>query len=117
MLVTGVPSSTSITVDVNEEGVSDEDGFIRYGFAKTYGIYSARKPSFGDYVAYDNYVQFVSAEIPQEMTDILTMNLDRTFYPTVESYLAELYATASREIVRTIAFSLYAGRSSEYTTA
>lgn len=115
MLVVAIPAPGQITVDVNTSGVTATDEFIRFGFAKTYGEYSARSTEFNDYVPYDNYVQFVSAEIDQEKTDILTNNLDRLFYATTKDYLKELYAEASRVIIRTIIYSLYAGRSQVYT--
>ncbi|HPC34073.1 MAG TPA: hypothetical protein PLP73_00275 [Candidatus Absconditabacterales bacterium] len=115
MLVVDVPTPGQVTVDVNTSGVTTGDEFIRFGFAKTYGEYSARSTEFNDYVPYDNYVQFVSAEIDQEKTDILTNNLDRLFYATTKDYLKELYAEASRVIIRTIVYSLYAGRSQVYT--
>jgi hypothetical protein len=41
--------------------------------------------------------------------------LDRLFYATTNDYLKELYAEASRVIIKTIIFSLYAGRSQVYT--
>ena len=115
MLVVGIPSAGKIEVDVNTSGVTSGDEFIRFGFAKTYGQYSARSTQFNDYIPFDNYVQFVSAEIPSDRTDVLTNNLDRLFYPTTNDYLKELYAEASRTIVRTIIFSLYTGRSQSYT--
>jgi len=37
------------------------------------------------------------------------------FYATTKDYLKELYAEASRVIIRTIVYSLYAGRSQVYT--
>lgn len=115
MLVVGVPTPGTIVVDVNTSGVGNGDEFIRFGFAKTYGQYSARSTGFNDYVPYDNYVQFVSAEIPSDKTDILTNNLDRLFYATVNEYIKELYAEASRTIIKTIIYSLYAGRAQAYT--
>lgn len=115
MLVVDATTPGTVTVDVNASGVTSGDEFIRFGFAKTYGQYSARSTQFNDYVPYDNYVQFVSAEIDSSKTDILTNNLDRLFYPTTNDYLKELYAEASRVIIKTIIFSLYAGRSQVYT--
>ena len=115
MMVIDVPSAGTIEVDVNTSGVTSGDEFIRRGFAKTYGVYSARTSQFNDYIPYDNYVQFVSAEIPEDKTDILTNNLDRLFYATTNDYLKELYAEASRTIMKTIIYSLYAGRSQVYT--
>lgn len=115
MLVTAATTPGTITVDVNPSWVTDEDEFIRFWFAKTYGEYSARAIQFNDYVPYDNYVQFVSAEIPSDKTDILTNNLDRLFYSTTNDYIKELYAEASRVIIKTIIYSLYAGRSQAYT--
>lgn len=115
MLVVDASTPGTVTVDVNASGVTTGDEFIRFGYAKTYGQYSARSIQFNDYVPYDNYVQFVSAEIPADKTDILTNNLDRLFYATTNDYLKELYAEASRTIIRTIIYSLYAGRSQVYT--
>ena len=115
MLVVDVPTPGTITVDVNTSGVTNGDEFIRWGFAKTYGQYSARGQQFNDYIPYDNYIQFVSAEIPSDKTDVLTNNLDRLFYPTTNDYLKELYAEASRTIIKTIIYSLYAGTSQAYT--
>ena len=115
MLVVGIPVAGQIEVDVNTSGVGPGDEFIRRGFAKTYGTYSARVTQGNDYIPFDNYVQFVSAEIPSDKTDILTNNLDRLFYPTTNDYLKELYADASRVIMKTIIYSLYAGRSQTYT--
>ena len=115
MMVVDATTPGTITVDVNTSGVSNLDEFIRRGFAKTYGIYSARTTQFNDYIPYDNYVQFVSAEISSDKTDVLTNNLDRLFYATTNDYIKELYAEASRTIMKTIIYSLYAGRSSVYT--
>lgn len=115
MLVVDASTPGTVVVDVNASGVTSGDEFIRFWFAKTYGQYSARSTQFNDYVPYDNYVQFVSAEIDSSKTDILTNNLDRLFYPTTNDYLKELYAEASRVIIKTIIFSLYAGRSQVYT--
>lgn len=115
MLVVDASIPGTVTVDVNTSGVTLGDEFIRFGFAKTYGQYSVESTTFNDYVPYDNYIQFVSAEIPSDRTDILTNNLDRLFYATTNDYLKELYAEASRVIIRTIIYSLYAGRSQVYT--
>lgn len=115
MTVIAIPAVGQIEVDVNASWVTSGDEFIRWGFAKTYGEYSARSTQFNDYIPYDNYVQFVSAEIPSDKTDILTNNLDRLFYATTNDYLKELYAEASRVIVKAIIYSLYAGRSQVIT--
>lgn len=115
MLVVDATTPGTITVDVNTTGITSGDEFIRRGFAKTYGQYSARAVQFNDYIPYDNYIQFVSSEIPSDKTDVLTNNLDRLFYPTTNDYLKELYAEASRVIIKTIIFSLYAGVSQAYT--
>lgn len=115
MLVVGIPAAGQVEVDVNTSGVLAQDEFIRFGFAKTYGQYSARVTQGNDYIPFDNYIQFVSAEIPADKTDVLTNNLDRLFYPTTNDYLKELYADASRVIMKTIIYSLYAGRSQVYT--
>lgn len=113
MMVVDATTPGTITVDANVSGVTAGDKFVRFGFAKTYGEYSARSIGFNDYIPVENYIQFVSAEIPADRTDILTNNLDRLFYPTVNAYLAELYAEASREIVRTIIFSFYVGKAAK----
>lgn len=114
MLVTDV-SGTTVTVYELLNDVATTDHFLIIGFAKTYGEYSARAKDFNDYVAYDNYVQFCSAEIPEEKTDILTNNLDRLFYPTVKDYLKELYAEASRTIIKTMIYSLYVWKAQKVT--
>lgn len=115
MLVIDIPTPGTIEVDVNTTWVTSGNEFIRRWFAKTYGEYSARTAQMNDYIPFDNYVQFVSAEIPADKTDVLTNNLDRLFYPTTNDYLKELYAEASRTIMKTIIYSLYAGRSQVYT--
>lgn len=116
MLVTNV-SGSSVTVNALYNDITAAtDKFLLVGFAKTYGEYSARAKDLNDYIPYDNYVQFCSAEIPEEKTDILTNNLDRLFYPTVKDYLKELYAEASRTIIKTMIYSLYVWVASEVTT-
>ena len=117
MLVTAV-AGTSVTVyELLNDVTAATDHFLIVWFAKTYGEYSARAKDFNDYIAYDNYVQFCSAEIPAEKTDILTNNLDRLFYPTVKDYLKELYAEASRTIIKTMIYSLYIGKAQKVTVS
>lgn len=117
MLVTAV-AWTSVTVyELLNNVTAATDHFLIIGFAKTYGEYSARAKDFNDYVAYDNYIQFCSAEIPEDKTDILTNNLDRLFYPTVKDYLKELYAEASRTIIKTMIYSLYVGKAQKVTVS
>lgn len=114
MLVTNVAGST-VTVYELLNDVAATDSFLIIWFAKTYGEYSARAKDGNDYVAYDNYIQFCSAEIPEDKTDILTNNLDRLFYPNVKDYLKELYAEASRTIIKTMIYSLYVGKAQKVT--
>lgn len=117
MLVTAV-AGTSVTVaELLNNVTAATDHFLIVGFAKTYGEYSARAKDFNDYIAYDNYIQFCSAEIPEDKTDILTNNLDRLFYPTVKDYLKELYAEASRTIIKTIVYSFYCGVAQKVTVS
>lgn len=116
MLVTNVSWTTVTVNELHNDITAASDKFLLVGFAKTYGEYSARAKDFNDYVTYDNYVQFCSAEIPEDKTDVLTNNLDRLFYPTVKDYLKELYAEASRTIIKTMVYSLYVWKAQEVTT-
>ena len=112
MLVTDVDGN-EITVDANTKWVTSWDEFVRYGFAKTYGEYSARKIDFNEAEQFENYFQFTAEEIPETKTDILTNNLSRLFYDKTDDYIKELFAEASRGIVRTRMYSFYAGRPKE----
>lgn len=113
MLVVAV-AGAAVTVDQNLSGVTTADAFIRYGFAKTYGIYSAHKKDLNDATEYNNYVQFTSEELDEDKTDVLTNNLNRLFFPSTNDYLkSELFAPASRRILLTMLYGLYAGRPTE----
>lgn len=109
MLVTA-SSAWTISVDVNAKWITTWDSFLRIWFSKAYGIYSARQSSYNDAIDYSNYIQWVSEELDPTKTDVLTNNLNRLFYSDANEYIKELYAQASRSIVRAMINSFYVGR-------
>lgn len=101
----------NVTVDQNTIGFASGDRVVRFGHAKTYGVYSGRSASVNDYISLDNYVEFAFSILDPAKTDIMTNNLDRLMYDNVDDYLEqEIFAPASRDIVRSMVTSLYTGR-------
>lgn len=116
-IVTAV-SGANVTVDQNTIGFASGARVVRLGHAKTYGVYSGKAASANDYVTYDNYVEFAFSILPKAKTDILTNNLDHLMYDNIDDYLQqEIFAPASRDIVRSMVTSLYAGRKDANTVS
>lgn len=107
-LVVAVTGDT-LTLNGNVKGVGNGDTFMRYGFAKKYGADHTRTSNFNDLSTLENYVQFVSEKIDSEKTDVLTMNLNRMLYRDETEYVSDLFAQASRSILKTMVQSLYVG--------
>lgn len=108
MLVTSV-TGVEITVNANKLGVTKDDVFVRYGFAKKYGADHTRTSDYNDLTTKENYIQFVAEKIDSSKTDVLTNNLNRLLYKDANEYLSDLFAQASRSILKTMVYSLYVG--------
>lgn len=101
----------NVTVDQNTIGFASGARVIRLGHAKTYGIYNGKSATINDYVQYGNYVEFAFSILPKNKTDILTNNLDHLMYDNVNDFLeTEIFAPASRDVVRSMVTSVYSGR-------
>lgn len=109
MLVTDV-TGADITVAANVSGVTTDDVFVRYGFAKKYGADHTRTSDYNDLTTKENYIQFVAEKIDSSKTDVLTNNLNRLLYKDANEYLSDLFAQASRSILKTMVYSLYVGQ-------
>lgn len=105
-------TGAAITVDANVSGVTagwTPDVFMRYGFAKKYGVSHSRSSDFNALSTNENYVQFIDELLPTDKTDVLTNNLNRLLYKDTNEYLSDLFAQASRSILRAMVNSLYVG--------
>jgi len=114
MLVVDVTGAT-ITVAANVSGVTIADTFVRYGFAKKYGAEHTRVSDYNDLTTKENYIQFVAEKIDSSKTDVLTNNLNRLLYKDANEYLSDLFAQASRSILKTMVYSLYVGQAGTTT--